>query len=122
MTHLARALALKVLTVSLLFVFLAGTARAQESHSDARAEATHPKTVSALMVSDIHFEPFWDPTKAAQLESAPSPLLGRNPRRSSLGRSPAAIRRAPGQMPCPRCRHALRVLQIQPHCHALQGN
>jgi sphingomyelin phosphodiesterase acid-like 3 len=29
-------------------------------------------TVQALMVSDIHFEPFWDPDKAAQLAEAPA--------------------------------------------------
>lgn len=29
-------------------------------------------TMQALMVSDIHFEPFWDPTKTAQLETAPA--------------------------------------------------
>lgn len=29
-------------------------------------------TVPALMVSDIHFEPFWDPAKAAQLAAAPA--------------------------------------------------
>lgn len=29
-------------------------------------------TVSALLVSDIHFEPFWDPAKTAQLAAAPA--------------------------------------------------
>lgn len=29
-------------------------------------------TMQALMVSDIHFEPFWDPTKTTQLASAPA--------------------------------------------------
>ncbi len=29
------------------------------------------RTTSALMVSDIHFEPFWDPDKAAQLATVP---------------------------------------------------
>jgi sphingomyelin phosphodiesterase acid-like 3 len=28
-------------------------------------------TVPVLMVSDIHFEPFWDPGKAAQLAAKP---------------------------------------------------
>ena len=36
----------------------------------ARAQAP-AATVTALMVSDIHFEPFWDPAKAAQLAAAP---------------------------------------------------
>jgi sphingomyelin phosphodiesterase acid-like 3 len=30
------------------------------------------RTVKALMVSDIHFEPFWDPAKVAQLSAAPA--------------------------------------------------
>lgn len=30
-------------------------------------------TVRVLMVSDIHFEPFWDPAKAQQLAAAPLP-------------------------------------------------
>lgn len=37
-------------------------------------EARHAEgtqTVSALFVSDIHFEPFWDPAKAAKLAAAP---------------------------------------------------
>jgi sphingomyelin phosphodiesterase acid-like 3 len=29
-------------------------------------------TVQALMVSDIHFDPFWDPAKTAQLAAAPA--------------------------------------------------
>ena len=35
------------------------------------AHAEKPATVEALFVSDIHFEPFWDPAKAARLEAAP---------------------------------------------------
>ncbi len=34
--------------------------------------ASQPAAVRALMVSDIHFEPFWDPGKAAQLNAAPA--------------------------------------------------
>jgi sphingomyelin phosphodiesterase acid-like 3 len=45
-------------------VFAAWPARAQS------AAAEHG--VSALMVSDIHFEPFWDPGKAAKLAAAPT--------------------------------------------------
>ncbi len=37
----------------------------------ARAAEVGRQTVRALMVSDIHFEPFWDPGKAAQLAAAP---------------------------------------------------
>jgi sphingomyelin phosphodiesterase acid-like 3 len=37
-----------------------------------RAQAAEkPATVEALFVSDIHFEPFWDPAKAAKLMAAP---------------------------------------------------
>jgi sphingomyelin phosphodiesterase acid-like 3 len=36
----------------------------------ATASAAAP-TVEALFVSDIHFEPFWDPAKAAKLKAAP---------------------------------------------------
>jgi len=33
--------------------------------------APQPAKVNALLVSDIHFEPFWDPAKAARLAGAP---------------------------------------------------
>ena len=32
---------------------------------------SHAQTVQALFVSDIHFEPFWDPAKAKELAAAP---------------------------------------------------
>jgi sphingomyelin phosphodiesterase acid-like 3 len=57
------------LVVSILFVPRSETTlRAQDAHQG----AVGPRTVSALLVSDIHFEPFWDPAKAAQLEAAPA--------------------------------------------------
>ena len=31
-----------------------------------------PVTVTALLVSDVHFEPFWDPAKVPQLAAAPA--------------------------------------------------
>jgi sphingomyelin phosphodiesterase acid-like 3 len=34
-------------------------------------DAASPATLNALLVSDIHFEPFWDPAKAVQLAAAP---------------------------------------------------
>jgi sphingomyelin phosphodiesterase acid-like 3 len=34
--------------------------------------ASQPAAVQALMVSDIHFEPFWDPGKIARLNAAPA--------------------------------------------------
>jgi sphingomyelin phosphodiesterase acid-like 3 len=40
--------------------------------SQAGANATHDQpTISALFLSDIHFEPFWDPAKTPQLAAAP---------------------------------------------------
>lgn len=37
----------------------------------ATAGRSGASTVEALMVSDIHFEPFWDPAKAVKLDKAP---------------------------------------------------
>jgi len=48
----------------LCFLFFAGAALAQ---SPQQAKATVP----ALLVSDIHFDPFWDPAKLPQLAAAP---------------------------------------------------
>jgi sphingomyelin phosphodiesterase acid-like 3 len=71
MTHFPRVLAQKALSICLLFISLSGmAAQAQDSHSDPRPEPARPRTVSVLLVSDIHFEPFWDPAKATQLQSA----------------------------------------------------
>ncbi len=42
------------------------------AQTPARAMGTAPRAVRALLVSDIHFEPFWDPAKAAQLNAAPA--------------------------------------------------
>jgi sphingomyelin phosphodiesterase acid-like 3 len=36
------------------------------------AHAAPAPAVEALLVSDVHFEPFWDPAKVLQLEAAPS--------------------------------------------------
>ncbi|MGO9326106.1 MAG: metallophosphoesterase [Terracidiphilus sp.] len=47
---------------------MAQTARPALEPATAR---TSGPTVEALFVSDIHFEPFWDPSKAARLEAAP---------------------------------------------------
>lgn len=40
--------------------------------SSAMPKAHLPQQVRALLVSDIHFEPFWDPAKSAQLAEAPA--------------------------------------------------
>ena len=39
--------------------------------AQAAASTEKPATAEALFVSDIHFEPFWDPGKAAKLMAAP---------------------------------------------------
>jgi sphingomyelin phosphodiesterase acid-like 3 len=58
----------KAVCVCLFLTLLPGmTAQSQVAQPD----TARPHTVFALMLSDIHFEPFWDPAKAAQLESAP---------------------------------------------------
>ncbi|MGO9438341.1 MAG: metallophosphoesterase [Terracidiphilus sp.] len=36
-----------------------------------QANSTNQKQIRALLISDIHFEPFWDPDKVPQLASAP---------------------------------------------------
>jgi sphingomyelin phosphodiesterase acid-like 3 len=53
-----------------------GAALAQSGKPVAINQATHKTlparaTVPALLLSDIHFEPFWDPAKAPQLAAAP---------------------------------------------------
>src|SRR5450755_1114481 len=68
MTRFTRVLGHKALSICLLIIPLSG---ATAQMPDAQPEGARPNTVSALMVSDIHFEPFWDPAKAKQLESAP---------------------------------------------------
>jgi sphingomyelin phosphodiesterase acid-like 3 len=43
-----------------------------QAAAPAQKPATNgPATIGALFVSDIHFEPFWDPAKAARLKAAP---------------------------------------------------
>ncbi len=46
-------------------------AAAPSMTAQAAAAKEKPATVEALFVSDIHFEPFWDPAKAVRLEAAP---------------------------------------------------
>jgi sphingomyelin phosphodiesterase acid-like 3 len=46
-------------------------AAAPGMRAQAAASTVRPATVEALFVSDIHFEPFWDPAKAARLMAAP---------------------------------------------------
>jgi sphingomyelin phosphodiesterase acid-like 3 len=49
----------------------AQTQRAAKTDAAATKATTTPQQVRALFVSDIHFEPFWDPSKTAQLAGAP---------------------------------------------------
>ena len=69
MPRSARALAEKASLICLLFMPLSV---ATVSAQDAQPDSARHHGVAALMVSDIHFEPFWDPAKAAELESAPA--------------------------------------------------
>jgi sphingomyelin phosphodiesterase acid-like 3 len=56
--------------LAILCSVFAACCAAQTAHAGA---STAPVlTAPALMVSDIHFEPFWDPAKAAQLAAAPA--------------------------------------------------
>jgi sphingomyelin phosphodiesterase acid-like 3 len=50
------------------FLLAAGHASAQKSHADV---APAKQTIPALFLSDIHFEPFFDPGKVMQLAAAP---------------------------------------------------
>jgi sphingomyelin phosphodiesterase acid-like 3 len=54
--------------VLICLLFTGGTAIAESSAPSAAKQ----ETISALMVSDIHFEPFLDPGKAVQLAAAPA--------------------------------------------------
>jgi sphingomyelin phosphodiesterase acid-like 3 len=55
--------------VALLCVFLvAGAALAQTAKPAAKPANL---TVPAILLSDVHFEPFWDPAKVPQLDAAP---------------------------------------------------
>jgi hypothetical protein len=47
-----------------LLVICAGPSLAESAHRDGLA-------VGVLMISDIHFEPFWDPGKVSDLAAAP---------------------------------------------------
>jgi sphingomyelin phosphodiesterase acid-like 3 len=59
--------------IALLVVACAALAQNAKPAAPTHAPAAQPAkaTVPALLVSDIHFEPFWNPAKAAQLAAAP---------------------------------------------------
>ena len=64
-----------VLRGGAVICILAGLAAAMSAQAQAQGEAapgsSNGQTVKALLVSDIHFEPFWDPGKVEQLAKAP---------------------------------------------------
>jgi sphingomyelin phosphodiesterase acid-like 3 len=53
------------------FLLFAGAALAQSAPTANIGAGQSKATIPALLVSDIHFEPFWDPARAAQLATAP---------------------------------------------------
>jgi sphingomyelin phosphodiesterase acid-like 3 len=55
-------------------ILLTGVALAQNNPAAPSVKITPQAgaTISALLVSDIHFEPFWDPAKAPRLAAAPA--------------------------------------------------
>jgi sphingomyelin phosphodiesterase acid-like 3 len=72
-------LAARILRVAAMqqiaFLLLTCAAFAQSSKPvtahQSQSKTPVPAPVSALLISDIHFEPFWDPAKAPQLAAAP---------------------------------------------------
>lgn len=57
--------------VFLLGLFLAAGIVAKAAPASESAPASPAATIPVLMVSDVHFEPFWDPAKVPQLAAAP---------------------------------------------------
>lgn len=62
----------RTLTVLLCLPLLARIAPAQSTHAKPSAAHRIQTTARALLVSDIHFDPFWDPAKVPQLAAAPA--------------------------------------------------
>ncbi len=60
---------LRVKAMQVIAIFLFTGAALAQSHQPAKPSVKI--TVHALLVSDIHFEPFWDPAKVPQLAAAP---------------------------------------------------
>jgi sphingomyelin phosphodiesterase acid-like 3 len=69
-----------ILIIACCLILLIGKIDAQSSRTGssggaghkARPESPDHEQVRALLISDIHFEPFWDPAKVPQLMSAPA--------------------------------------------------
>ncbi len=66
----------------------------------AQAAPASEQTVPALLVSDIHFEPFWDPAKVSQLVAAPIRQLGRDLCGFTFSGSGTAIHIIATELPC----------------------
>ncbi|MGD0630744.1 MAG: metallophosphoesterase [Terracidiphilus sp.] len=54
-----------------IFVFFCGVIALERADAQGKPAAAGVQTIPALMLSDIHFEPFFDPGKAVQLAAAP---------------------------------------------------
>ncbi len=65
-------------SATLLCILLAGGAALSQSPQPSKTNQSQHNapqsqaTIPALLVSDIHFEPFWDPAKVPQLAAAPA--------------------------------------------------
>jgi sphingomyelin phosphodiesterase acid-like 3 len=68
---LLRAIAGRCAALACVLLF-AGAALAQSAPTASSGVGQSKATIPALLVSDIHFEPFWDPARAAQLAAAPA--------------------------------------------------
>jgi len=82
------------------FIFLNAVALAQTPPPSAHSAPSAKATIPALLVSDIHFEPFWDPAKVPQLAAAPTTQW-------------KAILAAP-----PSSDQQIRFADLQQNCHA----
>ncbi|UWZ82239.1 metallophosphoesterase [Occallatibacter riparius] len=52
-------------------LLIADVSRLSRAQPGPQAAPMVPKVVEALLVSDIHFEPFWDPAKVSRLAASP---------------------------------------------------
>jgi sphingomyelin phosphodiesterase acid-like 3 len=62
----------RFLKIFAILAFLALAIATCSAQSSQKSEGSSARTMTALFVSDIHFEPFWDPQKTVQLAAAPA--------------------------------------------------
>ena len=90
---------------------------AAPAHKPAARSAARPAAqshgVEALFVSDIHFEPFWDPAKAARLKAAPVSEWKAILAGAGSADREAAVRRVAADLPCARCGYLGHVVCIE---------